>query len=125
MRVAVQGRGAPISSHIAELEQIDGVELTLCEGRDVAAWCGRLYDAIVSDDGDTLSHIPQPALDYAAQVAQTRPLGDSAWCWDRKNSETDISPLVALTMAYGLATMGATEKRIYRTAYADRGVITI
>ena len=124
MKVAVQGRGAPVSSHINELSDINGVELTLCEGRDVAAWCGRLYDAICSDDGETLSHISQPALDLAAQIAQTRPLGDSAWCWDRKNSEADISPLVALTMAYGLATTGATETK-FKSSYAARGVLTI
>ena len=121
IKVAIQGRGAPISSHIDELESIKGVELILCEGRDVSAWCGRFYDAVVNG---SLSHIPQPALDYAAREAQTRPIGDSAWTWDRKSSSGDISPLVALTMAYGLATVGKTETR-YKTAYEARGVLTV
>lgn len=122
MRLAVQGRGAPIASHINELEEIDGLELVLCEGRDVAAWAGRFYDAVCAG---TFSHIPQPALDYAAQIAQTRPLGDSAWCWDRKGSDADISPLVALTMAYGLATTGRTEPKVYESAYTSRGVLVV
>lgn len=126
MRIALQGRGAAISSHIDELNAIDGVELVLCEGRDVGAWCGRFYDAVAGEDCKApLTHIPQPALDYAASIAQTRPMGDGAWAWDRKGSEADISPLVALTMAYGLATMGRTEQRVFPSAYADHGVRTV
>ena len=124
LRIAIQGRGAPVSSHIDELEAIDGLEVVLCEGRDVAAWTGRFYDAVCRDDEPRLTHIPQPALDYAAQIAQTRALGDSAWTWDRRGSDADISPLVALTMAYGLATMGKTETK-YKTAYEARGVLTV
>lgn len=126
MKIAIQGRGATVSSHIDELRAIDGVELVLCEGRDVGAWTGRFFDAVASDDcKEPLRHIPQPALDYAASIAQTKPMGDGAWAWDRKGSEADISPLVALTMAYGMATMGATETRVYASAYADHGVRTI
>lgn len=127
MRIAVQGRGAPISSRIEELQRVEGVEVVLCEGRDVGAWTGRFYDAVcASENGSTpLYHITQPALDYAASIAQTRPLGDSAWSWDRKGSDSDISPLVALTMAFGLATGGATEKPIFKSAYEDRGVLTV
>lgn len=126
MKVAIQGRGAPISSKIEELDRIDGIQLTLCEGRDVGAWCGRFYDAVCAPETEAkpLWHIPQPALDYAAQIAQTRPMGDAAWAWDRKGSDADISPLVALTMAFGLATGGSTETK-YRSAYRDRGVLMV
>jgi len=127
MKVALQGRGAAVSSHIDELRAIPNVELVLCEGRDVGAWCGRFYDAVCAEEGDAvpLHHISQPALDYAAQVAQTRPMGDSAWAWDRRASEADISPLVALTMAYGLASTGRTESKTYRSAYMEHGVRTV
>lgn len=127
MTIALQGRGAPISSRIEELQRIDGVTVVLCEGRDVGAWTGRFYDAVcAAENGSTpLWHITQPALDYAAQIAQTRPLGDSAWSWDRKGSDSDISPLVALTMAFGLATGGATEKPRFKSAYQERGVLTV
>lgn len=126
MRIAVQGRGAPISAHIEELQRIEGVDVVLCEGRDVGAWTGRFYEAITAHEngGVPLWHITQPALDYAARIAQTRPLGE-AFGWDRRASEADISPLVALTMAFGLATGGATERPYFPSAYADRGVRVI
>jgi len=48
-------------------------------------------------------HIGQPELDEAIASATKRPLGD-AWAWSRKNATTDISPLVAVTLAtFGLA----------------------
>lgn len=121
--IALQGRGASIASKIDELKAIDGLTVVLCEGRDVGAYTGRFYDAICAESTKTLPlwHIPQPALDYAAQIAQTRPLGDSAWGWDRKNSSDDISPLVALTMAYGLATSTDT-KKAFKSAYKAHGV---
>lgn len=107
MKVALQGRGAPWSAFAEILGAIDGVEVIECEGKDVAAWAGRLWDAVASADpeGDSdaapLYHRTQPALDLAAQIAATRPLGDGAWAWDRNKSLEDISPLVALTMAHG------------------------
>lgn len=128
LKIAFQGRGATVTSHLDELRAIEGLDITLCEGRDLGAWTGRFYDAITADDengAQPLHHIPQPALDFAAQIAQTKPMGDGAWAWDRKASQADISPLVALTMAYGLATVGKTEEKIYKSVYNDRGVRTV
>lgn len=123
-RVALQARGAPVSSHIDELRSIKGVEVVECAGRDIGAWCGRFYDAVSASVGEgdaaELRHRPQPALDAAAACAQIRALGDGAWGWDRKGSPDDISPLVACTMAYGLAECEATEERtVYRSSYAE------
>ena len=128
MKIALQGRGASITSHLDELRAIDRLDITLCEGRDIGAWTGRFYDAITATEengAQPLHHIPQPALDYAAQIAQTKPMGDGAWAWDRRGSDADISPLVALTMAFGLATVGRTEEKIYKSVYKDRGVRTV
>lgn len=130
IRIALQARGAPVSSHIDELRAIRGLEVVECEGRDVGSWCGRFYDAVAACAGEAdcaeLMHRPQPALDEAAAVAQTRPLGDGAWGWDRKRSASDIAPLVAATMAHGLATVGRTEKRTYTSAYAaDRPLLVV
>ena len=120
MRVALQAKGAPVSSFADIFGAVDGVEVVPCQGPDVAGWCGRLWDAVAACDGtqDTakLYHIAQPALDLAANIASTRPLGDGAWAWDRKKSLEDISPLVAATMAFGAAT--AIEKR-RTSAYED------
>lgn len=126
--VALQGRGAPVSSFAEIVGAIDGVTVVECEGRDVAAWCGRLWDAVAASSEEAESgsvpimHRTQPALDLAAQVAVTRPLGDGAWAWDRKKSQEDISPLVALTMAFGAATRAEREEK---SAYEDEGLMIL
>lgn len=109
LRVGLQASGAPVSAYADILAAIDGVEVSECGGRDVAAWCGRLWDAVdacANDDNDAapIMHRPQPALDLAANVAATRPMGDGAWAFDRHRSLEDASPLVALAMAFGAAT---------------------
>ena len=110
MKVALQVKGSPVAAMADIIGSVDGVEIIPCQGADVAGWCGRLWDAVAACDADSNSdsvpiyHRPQPALDLAANIAATRPLGDGAWAWDRKKSLEDISPLVACTMAYGAAT---------------------
>lgn len=122
MRVAMQSKGAPIAALVDIIGAVDGVEILPCQGADVAGWCGRLYDAVSACDEPTESdsvpiiHRPQPALDLAANIAKTRPLGDGAWAWDRKGSLEDISPLVACTMAHGAAT---SIEKAKRSAYED------
>ena len=131
--VALQGRGAPVSAMSELLGAIDGVEVVEVQGRDVGAYCGRLWDAVAASapdsrsDATRLMHIPQPVLDLAANVAVTRPMGDGAWAWDRVKSREDISPLVALTMAHGLETRVPEQpvSRLKPTAYADHGVLLI
>lgn len=133
MRVALQGNGAPVSALADFLEAVDGVEVTRCVGRSLGAWCGRLWDAVAAldpasdDDGEAATtpiiHRPQPVLDLAANVAVTRPMGDGAWAWDRKKSIEDISPLVAVTMAHGLATDIEEPQRA--SAYEDSDLITL
>lgn len=128
MKVALQSRGAPIASMMDILGAIDGIEIIECKGKDVAGWCGRLYDAVASTteediDAVPIFHITQPALDLAANIAATRPMGDGAWTWDRNKSMEDISPLVALTMALGAATQVETAKpKVYESIYNTRGV---
>ena len=122
MRVALQVKGSPVAAMADIIGAVDGVEIVPCQGADVAGWCGRLWDAVAACDEENESdstpvyHLSQPALDLAANIAATRPLGDGAWAWDRKKSLEDISPLVACTMALGAAT--AVEK-VKRSAYDD------
>ena len=132
MKVALQSKGAPIASMLDVLAAIDGVEIVECSGRDVAGWCGRMYDAVAACDEDTgidavpVHHITQPALDLAANIASTRPMGDGAWAWDRNKSMEDISPLVAVTMALGAATqIEATKTKVYDSIYNERGVLIV
>jgi len=132
MKVALQSKGAPIASMMDVLAAIDGVEIIECSGRNVAGWCGRFYDAVAASAPDTeidavpVYHITQPALDLAANIAATRPMGDGAWAWDRNKSMEDISPLVAATMALGAATQIDAEKpKLYDSVYEDRGVLVV
>ena len=130
MKVALQSRGAPIASMADIIGAIDGIEIIECTGKDVAGWCGRLWDAVASSadeevDAVPVRHITQPALDLAANIAATRPLGDGAWAWDRNKSLEDISPLVAVTMAFGAATAAEAKSKLFDSAYQDRGVLVL
>lgn len=132
MKVALQGKGAPIASMMDVIAAIDGVDIIECSGRDVAGWCGRMWDAVASCVPDTgtdavpVRHVPQPALDLAANIAATRPMGDGAWAWDRNKSIEDVSPLVAATMALGAATQTDMAKpKVYESTYQQRGVLVV
>ena len=131
MRVALQSRGAPVSSMSEVFEAIDGVSVIECAGRDVAGWSGRLWDAVAACDPDSESdatpvmHRPQAALDLAANIAATRPMGDGAWAWDRNKSLEDISPIVAVTMALGAATAAERPAKEYESVYNTRGVMVV
>ena len=122
MRVALQVKGSPVAAMADIIGAVDGVEIVPCQGADVAGWCGRLWDAVAAcDDAGNSDSVPvfhrsQPALDLAANIAATRPLGDGAWAWDGKKSLEDISPLVAVTMAHGAAT---SVEKVKKSAYED------
>lgn len=127
MKVALQVKGAPVASMADIIGAVDGIEIIPCQGADVAGWCGRFWDAVAACDSEKPDSVPvmhrtQPALDLAANIASTRPLGDGAWAWDRKKSLEDISPLVACTMALGAATA---VKREFRSAYEDDGITVL
>lgn len=130
MKVALQAKGAPVSSFADIIGAVDGVEIVPCQGKDVAGWCGMMWDSVAACDPESKSetkkvmHRPQPALDLAANIAATRPLGDGAWAWDRRKSMEDISPLVAATMALGAATARQASK-YYESAYERHGVMVV
>jgi hypothetical protein len=91
----------PAGSLIAPLEAA-GIEVLKPTTRARAAADGGFYVAVT--DTRSLRYVPRPALDAAVAGAATRPLGDS-WAWARKGLSTDISPLVAVSLArWGHAT---------------------
>lgn len=91
----------PATSLVHELADL-GVEVTATSARDHANACGLLFDLVVDK---RVRHLGQPELTSALRGATTRPLGD-AWAWARRTSGTDISPLVAATLAvWGSATV--------------------
>jgi len=80
------------------------VTLAGAEGRDMAIACGKFYDAVIAR---TVRHTGQPHLTVALSVARKRPLA-GAWAWNRKDAASDITPIVAAT----LALWGATRKNV-------------
>ena len=103
----------PAGSFIDRLEA-KGVEVEEVSMREYGQACGALFDAV----GDaTLRHIGQADLNYAVAGAAKRTLGE-AWAWKRKGSATDISPLVAATLAHFFA------QREPESVYEDRGVLS-
>ncbi len=125
--VAIQARGAPASSLIPDLEAA-GVEVAEWGGSDLGGSCGSFYDRVRAAIGEGsaetgLRHRNQPVLNVAAANASTKPLQD-AWCWDRRKSPVDISPLVAVTGAAWCLTNGMPDEPAV-SAYATRGVLTV
>jgi hypothetical protein len=77
-------------------------------GRDMAAACGSFYEAAV--ETSAFRHLNQPSLNAALAGAKQGTRGD-AWIWHRRNSGVDISPLVAVTLAWhGFSKFGAVEE---------------
>jgi phage terminase large subunit-like protein len=132
MKVALQSRGSPVASLMDVIAAIEGVTIVECAGKDVAGWSGRLWDAVAAcdeqsdSDATPIRHRTQPALDLAANIAATRPMGDGAWAFDRAKSMEDISPLVAVCMAYGAATATEVDKHApIPSVYEERGVLVV
>ena len=91
-----------------------GVEPVLVSGREFAQACGAFLDACSEE---RLRHIDQPKLNVAVDAGRKRKLGD-AWAWHRADAVTDISPLVACTLAmHGLSKDGPSEVKKARAAF--------
>jgi hypothetical protein len=75
---------------------------------ELAQASGSLFDAVMEDD---LAHLGQPALNDAVANADRRNY-DDAWLWSRRTSETDISPLVSVTMAHWIVKQRRRKPRI-------------
>jgi hypothetical protein len=89
--VNVSGPSAFIADELTDAE-VEVVQL------NAEAWrkaCGWAYSHIA--DGQ-LKIRPNQFFDAAVAGVLKRPIGDS-WVWDRRDADTDITPLVALTLA--------------------------
>ena len=130
MKLAFQGRGAPVCGLAEQICTIDGVERIAIEGADLPTGWGKFWDGIAASapvipgesprGGARIFHLPQPVLDAPARTMQTRQLGGGAEVPDRMKSPDDIAPLFACVMAFTAATMVSKEKsKIYQSAYAS------
>lgn len=72
-----------------------GLEPELVSGREMAQACGTIYDEI---NDLQLRHLNQTDLNLAVDAARKRRVSDS-WAWHRRDTASDISPLVAATLA--------------------------
>lgn len=93
----------PAGSWLADLKRADSddsddyvIPIQLVGGREMAQACGALYETVV--ERQALRHLNQESLNAAVSGAKKRPLLD-AWAWHRRDSGTNIAPLVALTEA--------------------------
>lgn len=130
MKLAFQGRGAPVSGLAEQICTIDGIERISIEGSELPTGWGRFWDGIAASapvmpgetprGGAKIFHLPQPVLDAPAKTMQIRQMGGGAEVPDRVKSPDDIAPLFACIMAFTAATMVSKEKnKVYESAYAQ------
>jgi hypothetical protein len=77
-----------------------GIKVRLLDSGDYGKACGMFVDAVGEQ---TIRHLGQEELNAAIRGAKARPLVDR-WAWSRTKSTTNISPLVAATLALYSAT---------------------
>jgi len=88
--------GGPAASLIPEFETA-GLWLTVADTKAVTTAAAGFVDALAQR---AVLHGPQRELELAVAGAKRRPLGDGVWAFGRKASTVDITPLVAVTLAY-------------------------
>ncbi|MEU3052269.1 terminase [Streptomyces griseus] len=84
---------------ISELEDA-GIKVITPTTNEYAQACGEFYSGIVPRKGETANivHLGQIPLTNAVAGADKRDLADK-WAWSKRNSSSDISPLVSATLA--------------------------
>jgi hypothetical protein len=90
---------SPAASMVPALKA-RGVRVVQTSASDMGKACGLFFDEAMAG---RLTHAGQQQLDDALTGARKRNIRDAgAWAWDRKDAETNIAPLVAVTLArYG------------------------
>jgi hypothetical protein len=97
IRAVVLDAQSPAAALVDEFAKAK-IRVTVTNTRDLANACGRYFDAVMERQ---LRHTDQPQVNLAMSVARKRPLGQ-AWAWNRKTATSDITPVVAQTLAlYG------------------------
>lgn len=131
MRLCFQERGAPVSGLAEQIATLPGIVRMAQGGPDLTAGWNRFYDAVAAcapndnRGGVKVFHLPQPALDTPGRTCQLRNLGGGIMLPDRVKSPDDISPLMAVAMAYAGATqITKKEPKVYASAYASGGSLT-
>lgn len=95
--VVIDGHSAA-ASLISTIEGL-GVEVVTSNATDLAKACGAFYDAVTADKDSeaSLRHRGAGPLSRSVTSAKKRDLSD-AWAWDRKDKDSDITQLMAVTL---------------------------
>ena len=80
---------------VADRLELAGVDVLRTGAAQMGRACADLVDQV---SARTICHRAQAVLDDTLASAGRRVLGDG-WAWSRRSSDTDISPLVAATLA--------------------------
>ena len=86
---------SPAASLLPELKARK-LPITVTSVDDMADACAGFYDSAVEGG---LRHIGQPQLTVALQNARKRSLSGDRWAWNRKSSDSDITPIVSASLA--------------------------
>ncbi len=95
------------------------VTLAAAEGRDMAIACAGYFDAVMAA---TVRHTDQPQVNVALSVAGKRPLA-GAWAWNRRDEDSDITPVVSQTLALWGAQNDNVKRPTRRTTSGRRAVL--
>ena len=87
---------SPAAPLVDELKRRKVRNVVMTTADDMATACGSFYQSAMEG---TLRHTGQPQVDAALAVASKRSIMGDRWAWNRKTTASDITPLVAVTLA--------------------------
>ncbi len=95
IRAVVLDGGSPAAATLADEFEKQGIKVTTTTTRDLVAACSQFYVGVMED---TLRHTDQPQVNVALSQAGRKPVGDG-WIWNRKSVDSDITAVIAGTLA--------------------------
>ena len=110
VRILVNG-SSPANTEITKLEN-KKIEIYRVSAPEMVTACGQFYDHCRSDPehSPTGRFAPNPTLNTSVSNARKRELGDG-WAWARRDTASDISPVVSITLAmFGYTTFAHAKK---------------
>ena len=119
MKLAYQGRGAPVCGLAEQISTLQGIIPIPIQGDNLTNGWNRFYDCITNEDGAKVYHLDQPVLNLPAKTMQLKNFGDGNALPDRVKSPDDIGPLFSAMVAFAGLTQQdlVREKKIYESAY--------
>jgi phage terminase large subunit-like protein len=118
IRAVVIDSGSPAASLIEEFEAA-GIKVTTTSTPDLAAACGQFFDSVMQQG---LRHTNQPQVNVALSIVRKKPVRDG-WIWNRKSVDSDITPIIAATLALRGAQASAVKKPTRRRTSERRAVM--